>query len=306
MQTRLDEGLPLSTLAPDGHYMKAYINRFDQFDQSSGVPRSLQRKTSRHIAIARVLAPRMSLLCSTSVQPGPSLGFRRCPGAGPPAKIFFRNIEQSEEQMQLKMAAAYDAALDAEYLSRELSPATTWLSELQAYAASQQPDAVNADGTIQPAAFYPLLDSFLLVAVRIGRQPMFPLPLCQCNLVSSWFTSIAKAERRDLCATPVVFPPSATIRRLSTPPISSAVARPCLARCPELSLHPFCYAVFSPSPSVQLRTYTPDKTTGVCSPCTRMPFSLSTVLTVARRSRCRTLQQSTLLTRRATPAMSAS
>eukprot|EP00892_Ulva_mutabilis_P004763 jgi/Ulvmu1/2659/UM014_0114.1 len=114
--TRLDEGLPLSTLAPDGHYLKTFIDRFDQFEQS----------------------------------------------AGPPAKIFFRNVDQSEPAIQLKMAAAYEAALDADYISRELSPATTWLSELQAFAAAQQPPAVKPeDGTVLPDVFYSLLDTFL-------------------------------------------------------------------------------------------------------------------------------------------------
>lgn len=36
VQTRLDEGLPLSSLAPDGHYLKSFISLNDQFDQSSG------------------------------------------------------------------------------------------------------------------------------------------------------------------------------------------------------------------------------------------------------------------------------
>lgn len=38
VQTRLDEGLPLSSLAPDGHYLKTFIDLNDQFDQSSGAP----------------------------------------------------------------------------------------------------------------------------------------------------------------------------------------------------------------------------------------------------------------------------
>ena len=80
--------------------------------------------------------------------------------------MYFRNIDHSNPNIQLKMAQAYNAALDAEYISRELSPARTWLSQLQAYAAEQQPTSVEPDGTVAADAFYGLLDKFLKTTVR--------------------------------------------------------------------------------------------------------------------------------------------
>lgn len=96
--------------------------------------------------------------------------------AGLPTKILFRNVEQSELEIQRKMARAHEAALDADYISRELSSPTTWLSELQAYAARQQPANVTADGTVEPAAFYTLLDEFLVERVRPLQRKKKQLP----------------------------------------------------------------------------------------------------------------------------------
>jgi hypothetical protein len=70
-------------------------------------------------------------------------------------------MDQSDPAVQAKMLQALDEVLDAEYVSRALSPATNWLLAFQDFVAQRQPANVTADGSVAQAAFYDNLKVFL-------------------------------------------------------------------------------------------------------------------------------------------------
>lgn len=114
--------------------------------------------------------PFSGVLILSGVSAGARCHRRGAACAGLPLGVYFRNIDHSSPDIQRKMAQAFDAALDADYISRELSP-PTWLSQLQTFAAEQQPASVGEDGTIAADAYYDLLDRFLVTAVRNTSLP---------------------------------------------------------------------------------------------------------------------------------------
>jgi hypothetical protein len=78
-------------------------------------------------------------------------------------------MDQSNPTVQAKMLQALNEVLDAEYVSRELSPSTSWLEAFQSFVAQRQPANVTADGSVAQAAFYDNLELFLTQQVCVTK-----------------------------------------------------------------------------------------------------------------------------------------
>jgi hypothetical protein len=95
---------------------------------------------------------------------------RHCECSGDGANVYFRYMDQSAPAVQAKMLRALDEVLDAEYVSRDVSPATNWLVAFQDFVAQRQPANVTGDGSVTQAAFYDNLEVFLMQQVCPFRK----------------------------------------------------------------------------------------------------------------------------------------
>lgn len=75
--------------------------------------------------------------------------------------MYFRYVDHAEPAIQAKLLQAKDLVYAADYVDAELSPATNWLKEFQAFVARNQPGNVTADGSVRKAAFNDQLGLFL-------------------------------------------------------------------------------------------------------------------------------------------------
>jgi hypothetical protein len=92
--------------------------------------------------------------------------------AGMPTNLFFRGLDQSDEDIQRRMIAAWMKVMDTSaYISRELSPKVVWLTAFQQYVAIAEPGAMGAGGVVRQPRFYPLLQRFLQAQVLAHLQP---------------------------------------------------------------------------------------------------------------------------------------
>ena len=83
-----------------------------------------------------------------------------------PTGLYFRGVDQTDEEVQLRMLDAHSAALDTSpFLSRALSPPTSWLAAFTEYVAIAVPQAITAAGAVDSDRFLSLLDLFLVQQV---------------------------------------------------------------------------------------------------------------------------------------------
>jgi hypothetical protein len=84
---------------------------------------------------------------------------------GSAASLYYRNIDQSNPSVQLKMLRARDRLLGTRYVSRDLSPTTVWLTAFADYVTEVAPGDITADGLVKQVNFYYHLLPFLEVEV---------------------------------------------------------------------------------------------------------------------------------------------
>jgi hypothetical protein len=88
-------------------------------------------------------------------------------------------MDQSDPAVQAKMLQALDEVLDADYVSRALSPTTNWLVAFQDFVAQRQPADFTADAFVAQAAFYDNLEVFLTQQVCPLSAPVD----CMCRVI---------------------------------------------------------------------------------------------------------------------------